>query len=85
MTLDPRALEAELFRPIPTARRVQLEVSWREGPDWAYRRAALDRLTDNELFDFLERLADEAARRGEGPLTIARLLARWDGEAKRSA
>jgi hypothetical protein len=79
--LDYRALEAELFRPIPAAQRIQLELSWREAPDWAYRRKSPDRLTDNELFDFLERLADEAGRRAEGPLTIARLLARWERSA----
>jgi hypothetical protein len=80
--LDLRALEAERHRPIPAARRVQLEILWHESPDWGHRRKALDQLTDNELFDFLERLADEAGRRAEGRLTIARLLARWDGEAR---
>jgi len=38
-------------------------------------------MTDNELFDVLERLADEAGRRAKGPLNVARLLARWDRTA----
>lgn len=79
--LDPLALDAECHRPIPAARRVQVEVSWCEGPDWAYRRKAPDQMTDNELFDVLERLADEAGRRAKGPLNVARLLARWDRTA----
>ena len=85
--LDPRALEEELLRPIPKARRVQWEISWREwrpgetgGP--AYVRKTLDRLDRDELDELARWVLDRLAREAEGPLTAARLLARWNGEAK---
>jgi hypothetical protein len=82
MTLDPRALEAELHRRIPTARRAGWRVSWEQWPGPQHQSGSITGLTDEVLADLAEAVFAELARRVEGPITIAGLLARWEQEAK---
>jgi hypothetical protein len=76
--LDWRALQEEALRPIPKARRIEWEVCWREWPDGSYRKKGLTALTRDELDELARRVMVELARHAEGPLTVARLLARFE-------
>lgn len=83
--LDWRALEEEMHRPIPKATRVELEISWRELPGLYRVRKSLTSLDREELADLAQRVVAELARQEEGPLTVARLLARWELRGKRAS
>jgi hypothetical protein len=84
--LDPLALEEEMLRPIPAARRIEWRISWREWPGDQQVSMSPTRMTRDQLDDLARMLLSELARRAEdGPLSVARLLARWEAAAEARA
>ena len=80
--LDPRALREEALRPIPKADRIEWHVAWVEWPGGRHVNKSPTMMDRDELDDLARLVLSELARRAEGPLSVARLLARWEEEAK---
>jgi hypothetical protein len=71
-------LEEEGLRPLETAKRWDLHLTWVEWPGGHRRKKTPAGLTNEELDYWARQLLEELARRSEGRLAAARLLARFD-------
>ena len=77
-----RDLQEEALRPLETARRWELHLTWVEWPGGHKRRKTPAGLTNEELDYWARTLLAELARRSEGRLAAARLLVKYgDGKA----
>ena len=74
-----RDLEEEALRPQETAQRWDLHLTWVEWPGGHKRKKTLEGLTNEELDQWARQLLAELARRSEGRLAAARLLAKYGG------
>ena len=72
-------LQEEALRPVEAAQRWDLHLSWVEWPGGHKRKKTPEGLTNEELDYWARQLLAQLARRSEGRLAAARLLAKYGG------